>query len=316
LRAELWHTAGVERVTHNPEPELSVVIGSTEPWSHMRPGVERVAQAARRVGGDVVLAMSHAEGLPADEAGGLPAGVRVVVVPGASVFALRAAGLAEARGRVVVVTEDHCEFPSDWLEQVLRAHAEHPSAAGVAGPVRNCTGACAIDWANFYMSYAPFAGGRWRERPRRVPPAANVSLKRWAIPASGGAFAEGYLEFHLLPELWLSGKVAYVDAVAIEHGQSHGFFNAFGKHFHNGRASSGLWARSGVRPPMLARLGAALTAPGRIVRESLEGVRLAGEPAGRVRMAMPLLVGLALCHTLGELVGLAIGPGQSPMELK
>jgi len=50
-----------------------------------------------------------------------------------SVFRLRSLGLARARGRFVVLTEDHCVVAPDWLERLQAAHAEGRSVVG--GPV-------------------------------------------------------------------------------------------------------------------------------------------------------------------------------------
>jgi hypothetical protein len=302
----------VSRAANPATPRLSVAIGSTEPWDHIEPYVRTIARQAVALGGEVVLAVGHPEA-PPDPLPPELAGVTIVREPGASVFGLRTLATDAARGDILVITEDHCGFAEDWLPKVLAAHARHPDAAGVAGPVKNSTGSCAIDWANFYMSYAPFAGGPAAPRSRRVPPAANISFKRAAIPSS---LADGQLEFHLIPALWHAGRIVYDESLTIEHGQSHGFINAFLKHFHNGRTTTGLWSLQADRPARRARLLDALKAPPRIIHETLAGVRHANEPAARVRSAMPLVAGLATCHALGELAGLALGPGRSPHELK
>ncbi len=57
-------------------------------------------------------------------------GVRVIEVPGPrSVPQLRAEGVRAARGRFVVITEDHCLFAPGWLAAMLEIHGQREVAA-------------------------------------------------------------------------------------------------------------------------------------------------------------------------------------------
>src|SRR5688572_13283692 len=61
--------------------------------------------------------------------------VRWLSVPGASVFRLRSLGLAQAHGRYVALTEDHCTFAATWLAALTEACRR--GATVVGGPAEN-----------------------------------------------------------------------------------------------------------------------------------------------------------------------------------
>ena len=115
-------------------PHLSVVIATSQPWPEMRGVLDSVYVQTRALGAELIVVDGHGQGLCEDHG---YAGVRWLRRPGNTVFQLRAIGLAEARGEVVAVTEDHCRVAPDWCEQVLRAHRENPHAAVIGGVVDN-----------------------------------------------------------------------------------------------------------------------------------------------------------------------------------
>jgi hypothetical protein len=118
--------------------------------------------------------------------------VRLIAVAGASVFELRARGTAQAGGGIVAWTEDHCRPSADWCERTLLAHARHPEADLIGGAVINGSVDSVIDWANFLCTFAPFLPPLEHPPLGRVPVAANLSLKRRAMPP--GDIGPGFIE--------------------------------------------------------------------------------------------------------------------------
>ena len=70
---------------------------------------------------------------------------------------LRALALDIARGDYIVVIEDHCVPPKDWLANIFVAFRVAPQGTvAVGGAVENGTCATAMDWATFFCEYSAF----------------------------------------------------------------------------------------------------------------------------------------------------------------
>ncbi len=108
--------------------------------------------------------------------------VRVVFAePGADIPRLRGAGLAAARGDVVLLTEDHCVPAPDWVS-TLSAAARETRADVVGGGMDNGRRARAIDWGAYFAEYGFFASAFGAaatpaDADRRIT-AANVAYAR------------------------------------------------------------------------------------------------------------------------------------------
>ena len=49
----------------------------------------------------------------------------------------RAAGLEQARGRIIALTEDQAVPADDWCERILAVHAERPDLKVIGGAIEN-----------------------------------------------------------------------------------------------------------------------------------------------------------------------------------
>jgi len=107
---------------------LSVVVTCTQPWPEVRGCLDRIAPQARCDDIEVIVADGSAGGLDAVTTDH----VRWLRLPGRGPHELRLAGLEEARGDVVAITEDHCDVAPDWCAQVLEALARHADAVAIA----------------------------------------------------------------------------------------------------------------------------------------------------------------------------------------
>ena len=67
---------------------------------------------------------------------------------------LRAIGMKEARGEFLIVTEDHCIAPKNWLAEFHKAHEKGYEVVG--GAVENACRESLTDWATFLCEYSAF----------------------------------------------------------------------------------------------------------------------------------------------------------------
>ncbi len=240
-------------------------------------------------------------------------GVRCLVVPGASIFDLRAKSTEIAQGEIVAWTEDHCRPAADWCARILEAHREQPDALAIGGSVLNGSTTSAMDWANFLCTFAPFVPPLDRSRIGRVPAAANISFKRCALPAA--PIAPGRIELALEADLWFQRKIGFDERIQVTHVQSWGFWGTPRAHFHNGRSTTGLRAQNMTLSRRLGRMLVCSVLPLEILRTVL--LPLFGKPRVPYLRCLPLIAGLAVAHSAGEFTGLLLGgAGASPLKLE
>ena len=139
---------------------------------------------------------------------------------------------------------------------MIRAHAEHPEAAAVAGCLVNATDATVVGRANFLAFAAAWQPPMPTLPGGRPPPASALSFKRDALEGIG-SHEPGWLEGELIPSLFEEGLMAADDRIVVDHHQDHGGLWSLVNGFHSARCSYGRH-RDGLTPAArrrLARLG-------------------------------------------------------------
>lgn len=301
-------------MNESSQPELSIVIGSAQPWPEVRLPLESLRPQLDGVPAEIIVGLGHPDGLDSAYAGSYP-GLKAFCEPGASVFWLRSRGIEMARGEVIAVTEDHCRVAPDWCREILRAHREHPEFGMIGGAVDNGADRALIDWANYLLSNVPFMP------PIRTGPCdvisaqANLSLKQNAKPPILSQL--GNMEMLLIGDLARSGQRFFADAsIRVDHVQSHGFWNTFAVHYHNGRSIAG-FRREQIRPAeRWLRLLTTPILPAWLAARPWGHLLRKRKRLGWAMASLPLMVGLGICHAAGEAVGYLHGPGRSPASMK
>lgn len=236
--------------------------------------------------------------------------VRVVHLPGADVFELRAAGLAATEGEIIVLLEDHNYPTDDFCERILASFAEHPAAMGVVGSATN--GALGLlDRASFLLTWGPFLAPTPIVDQHRCPPPGIVAFRRSALPE--GVPQRGWLEYEMVVGLRDKQQLVADDRVQINHIQHLGF-RAFPIQFHAGRAYGGLEHEPRSSLSRKRRLRDAAAIPLVLVRQTLEGLRRGGNKESFACMAA--VGAFATCNALGQMVGVLFGPGNSASHLE
>ena len=293
----------------DPRPPLTVVLATRSVWPAIAPALDALVPQAAELGAEILVVDGGGRALHA----AVPACVRLVSVPDADVFRLRAVGMVEARGDIVAFTEDHCVAFPDFCAATLRAHYEDPRPA-VSGAVVNGSPETAIDRANFLNVHGdnlpPLVGTApaWGATP------SNVSFKRSVIPDDEPP--SGWLEIFLSQSLRQKGEVAVDARIVVSHVQRTGWLGTFVNHFHAGRSFAGL-ARQFVPPRQRAGFFArsAVTLVSAIVRRGVRAGRH-NVTRGDATRILPLIVGLAVAGAVGVVWGALTGPGRSALLLR
>ena len=297
-------------------PPLSVVVGSTQPWPEIRGCLDSLYAQACEVGAEIVVADGDGRCLP--EGDSRYPRVRLLKAVGRTVYQLRAHAMAESRGEIVAVMEDHCRATPDWCAQILRAHREFPDAAVIGGAVENGATDRLLDWAMFLISNGSFL------LPIPIGERDNVSstcisYKRRVLPSEYPAI--GMVEAHYKETLRERGeKFINADRIVVEHVQSLGLRGSCLIHYHDGRSSAGFRLPRVSRGAWLLGILTGLALPLRVPFWTARLVlRIAlRKPHHRRRafLAAPFIAVLYCFHLAGELAGAIAGPGRSPSRLR
>jgi hypothetical protein len=282
---------------------LSIVLATTEPWPDLRNCLDVLEPQVAAVGGEIIVGDGHGAALDAIRAGASDR-LRVLRMPGASVFDLRAKAIELARGDIIAITEDHCLVGPDWCEQVLAAFSMDPEMLVASGPVLNGSREHLIDWANYLHTFGNFLPPFNEGHRYRGPVIANVAFRRSVL--AEGRVAPGQMELEVIPRMFREGRCRVYGGMTVTHVQSHGFWKTLRAHFDNGRSTTGL------RPVRLSERQRAWT----LFRNAVNTMGGGPEMRPTIRASLPLVLILSCCHSFGEIVGILAGPGRSPARLR
>lgn len=297
-----------------PNPDLSVVLATAHPGAALDALLARLLPQLAEVRGELVLVDGSDAGLATPAHPGVA--IQHLRRPGSDVFAMRAEGTAAATGWVVAFAEDHC-MPADdgWAKAVLAAHVAHGETAAVTGAVANGTRTTAWDRGSFLVTFATVLDPLPLARStRRVPPPANVSVKREVLASHPST--PGFIEFELMPHLNAVGHIASAPGARMEHFQAHTARWFVVHHFHNGRTTGGLVRRDGGWRTAARQVADGIRlVPTHVIETAREIARRPVRGTGH-RSALPVVAVLLCAHVAGQITGVAFGPGRSPAALE
>lgn len=294
---------------------LSIVVGTTEGWPYVKQLMERLGPEVAEVGGEVIVA-DGSDAPPPPRARTSP-GMRWLKREEKTVFRLFAAGLREARGEIVAMTEDHALPRPGWVKAILRAHAEHPEAAAIGGAIENGSPESLLDWASYFITQGPHMAPLGDREVPMTTNEADVSFKRRSIEGFDDNDGLGFMAILHLRRLAEKGAVLRVDdRMVVDHFQSIGMRDTSAIHFHNGRSIAGFRRRRGMSSEDWVRTAVAMALPAWRTARALRVGWAKGRKRRELLASAPLALWLEYCQGVGHLVGYATGPGDSPKYLR
>jgi len=232
----------------------------------------------------------------------------------ATIPQMRSAGILASSGEWIIVTEDHCEPRSDWLER-FAAHALGPYDV-VAGSVENGRTAHLVDWAAFFTEYSEYAAPRASGETGDLP-GMNTAYRRSALFGVPGLVQSAQWETFIHAALLGAGRRLYADGgIILDHCKSFGFWDFFTQRFHLARSFAGMRVRGAPasRRAVYGLLAPALIAilPTRIVGK----IWRKGRNRRELVLCLPLLAVFLASWTVGEWVGYWFGEGDSSSKVE
>jgi hypothetical protein len=162
------------------------------------------------------IVVAAPDGLPVPEFTNEEIPVRVVRCATDSPVTLAAAGLSAARGKTVLMTEDHCVPVPEW-SAILRGALSDPASAAAGGPLLPPRHLSAFDWAFFMVDFfrylPPVAKGRVAALS-----VCNVGYRKSTLERVRADWAEGFHETRVHDLLARTGDLTMVpDAEVATH---------------------------------------------------------------------------------------------------
>jgi glycosyltransferase involved in cell wall biosynthesis len=161
-------------------PPVSVVIASNRELDLLDACLASIEPQCRQLNGELVVCRAGTPDEVAAVARARPGARFVAAPPDADIPVLRGIGLAEARGALVALTEDHCVAADGWLQALVVGARD--GAEVVGGGMGNARRERAVDCAAYFAEYGFFDGGRAEEAGARpLLTGANVAYARSVV---------------------------------------------------------------------------------------------------------------------------------------
>ncbi len=290
-------------------PKFSVIIASVNGLPFIADCLASLEKQRGDIEAEIVVVDSTDEKTREHIASNFPA-VRLIELEGRpGIPEMRSIGIKAATGDYLVITEDHCIAPENWLKEISRAHMA--GYAVVGGGVENGSCSRLVDWAVFLCEYSSF-----------MPPIEageveflagnNVSYSRAAIARVDEHVRNDFWEYFLQAELKQQGvKFLSVPAVEIIHKKEFGFFYFLAQRFHYSRSFAAMRRKRSTVSRQLIYLAYMPVSVFHLTWRIVTNVRRKRKYRKELFLSFPFLAMFMCSYAFGELVGQLFGSGNS-----
>lgn len=233
--------------------------------------------------------------------------------PEASLPKVRTAILDRAKGRYIIVTEDHCVPSSNWLDSIAQAFCEAPpGTAAVGGCVEHGVHGTALDWATFFCEYSYFLAPV-TEGASTVLPGMNVAYDRSIFKnLDRSQLTSGFWETTLHPTLLKAGKTLFsTSSIKLFHCKKFSFGLFARQRFIYSRHYAGLRFGRGQRTRKMIAIAATPILPALLLYRIVKQIRGKHRLRSELVAALPILTIFVIIWAWGEMVGYALGAGDA-----
>ena len=300
---------GTGRLQSVAVPHVSVVVASNRSRALLDDCLAALLDQCQRARAELIVARDDDDEGLAAIAQDYPS-VRVVPVRrGATIPELRGAGMREATGDIVMLTEDHCVPGPRWVEELCFGVDNVAEIAG--GGMDNAQRKRAIDWAAYFSEYGLYATTRSDTDGRMQLTAANVAYRR-SIVGDVIAWANaGEWENVAHDRLRARGSsLHFVETAPVYQNKTYEFWEFCRDRFEHGLtyARTRLVEEPGARRWLLTAMMPLLPVT------ILVRVARAAAPTrwGAFLRALPVTLAFATAWSIGEAVGYVRGPARAP----
>lgn len=237
-----------------------------------------------------------------------PARLLIIKHP-AGVPKLRREATLQARGDLIVITEDHCRFPRGWLDGLVRASEEHPGAV-CGGPVDNGRRTLA-GWAQYFSRYSAFLPKCTAAQVRTLP-GNNACYPGRLISDRLALLEEGFWEAEFNHALASDGVTfRLIPALAVTQYQQRGLIEYIPLRFRHGRCYGARRFQSLPNADRVKLLIRSPTLPFLLLFRIARSVVRARWKMGVLLAVSPIILLYVFAWSVGEVTGYLAGAGRS-----
>ena len=287
-------------------PTISVVVASCRERRLLDACLRSLLPQCHEHGSEIIVARACNEGETSDLRAAYSS-VRFAPAPVDSTIPfLRAAGMAAAKGKLVLLTEDHCVVARDWITQLVRAQQQGADVVG--GAMDNAQRERVVDWAAYFSEYGFFAENGGSQPTGPLLTAANVAYSRRVVDDVIARARQGEWENVVHEHLTARGRtLQFLRTAAVSQNKNYLFWDFCRDRFVHGRD----YARRRLVDHTFRRW---LYFPGSLVLPVVLTVRVARAVGRRHRWpflrALPVTFAFLTAWAAGEAVGYWYGPAQ------
>lgn len=230
---------------------------------------------------------------------------------------MRTLAARQASGEFVLVTEDHCVPPRDWLKQFTRAFSEHPEASAIGGSVVNGVTDTGLDWATFLCEYAPMSPPI-ESGPTPDLAGMNVAYRKEILrDVDEQVLTSGFWETTLHPLLYERGHILIADDnVRIFHCKKFSLSLFMRQRFVYSRYYAGIRFAPEQKMKRLLYAMASVLLPPLLTFRFFRNARHKASVRSHLAEAAPYLVLFYLVWGVGEAWGYLFGPRDALQEIE
>jgi glycosyltransferase involved in cell wall biosynthesis len=300
---------GTGRLASLAIPHVSVVVASNRSRALLDDCLAALLPQCERARAELIVARDDDdEGLDAIAAA-YPSVRLVPVKRNATIPELRGAGMGQATGDIVMLTEDHCVPGPRWVDELCLGVDTVAEIAG--GGMDNAQRKRAVDWAAYFSEYGLFATTRTDTNGAMQLTGANVAYRRSIVSDVVAWASAGEWENVAHERLRARGSsLHFVDSAPVYQNKTYEFWEFCRDRYEHGRdyARTRLVEEAGSRRWLLTAVTPLLPLV------ILSRVARAAAPTrwGAFLRAMPATLAFVTAWSVGEAVGYLRGPATPP----
>jgi glycosyl transferase family 2 len=293
---------------------LSVVVPSVNGLDYLARTLRSLEAQRAEVDLEVVVVDRVGEPLRSEARRQFPWVNFVEVEPTATIPEMRHRAFVQARGRSIAVIEDHILVPSGWAGALLAAQSAETPVVG--GSVDNAATTSWVDWAAFLCEYShcypPMASGKvdWL-------PGNNVVYSKELLDSHREVTASGAWENRLHDAIRQSGvPLVCRPEIIVAHKMHYSVGEYLSQRYLYARSYAGARVQGASMTKRLTYAAAALALPPLLFYRIVRRVLGKGRYRGELARSLPLLALFVVAWAAGEVVGYALGAGDSLSKVR
>ncbi len=218
-------------------PELSVIVASTNPLA-LAELLHSLEKQSREASVEIIVATAYGESFTGSRSATYPF-AQFIRFPEKTILpVLWGAGIAQAKGQIIAITDTTCELDDEWIAAILETHkSSHPVIGGAVEVRGRRTG---LNWAAYFCEYGQFMRPLTHGIVTELP-GNNLSFKRRALDIGREFVTNGFWKSYWCQRLQQQGLELYSDPTMIIYDKkTYQFMPFLVRRFHHGRCFAGM----------------------------------------------------------------------------